>query len=364
MDAQLKYPEVEVPFGACWSLEMDSDYYYLLSGRKWSVLEDELVDKCKEAYEELGVELVYLPHIFNSLNEDVLSYNFPGVEHTGCLNLNQFMDEILEGLEITLGDSESVILRFNNAPAGFVYHRFISDSQEDLAEVLVSYAKESIRISNEKWERELESIRAMMDRGEFPMFSIRSRAYDDACMIEIEGQSPADNNFTSEQNELLDIAIDAVSKLQLHGISLEIIKQLISEKVKLSRIVITKKGKIFLPDYNKEVVMGPLPKTIFLFFLKHDEEFMFSDLMDYKEELCAIYEKVSNRGDKDMMLASIEKLIDPTNNSICEKCSAVRKAFMEQITYDVARNYFIEGKQGMPKRISLDRSLVEWEISI
>ena len=363
MDAQLKYPEVEVPCGACWSLKMDSDYYYLLSGRKWSVLEDELVDKCKEAYEELGVELVYLPHIFNSLNEDVLSYNFPGVEHTSCLNLNQFMEEILEDLEITLGDSESVILRFNNDLAGFVYHRFTSDSQENLAEVLVSYAKESIRISNEKWERELESIRMMMVRDESPMFSI-VRPCEDACMIEIEDLSTADNNFTSEQNELLDIAIEAVSKLQLQGISLDIIKQLISQKVKLSRIVITKNGKIFLPDYNKEVVMGPLPKTIFLFFLKHDEEFMFSDLMDYKEELCTIYEKVSNRGDKDMMFASIEKLTDPTNNSICEKCSAVRKAFMEQITYDVARNYFIEGKQGMPKRISLDRSLVEWEISI
>lgn len=362
MDAQLKYPEVEVPFGTLSSLEYDSDYYYLLSGRKWRVLEDELFEKCKEAYEALGIELVYLPHIFNSLNEDVLSYNFPGVEHTGCLNHNQFMDRILEDLEISLGDNESVILRFNNSPAGFVYHRFTSDNQEDLAETLISYAKESIKIRDEKWEREMACMKRMMARGEFPMFSVV--VHEDACMIEMENLSPADNNFTSEQNELLDIAIDAVSKLQLQGISLEIIKQLISEKVKLSRIVITKKGKIILPDYNKEVVMGPLPKTIFLFFLKHDEEFMFSDLMDYKEELCAIYEKVSNRGDKDMMFASIEKLTDPTDNSICEKCSAVRKAFMEQITYEVARHYFIEGKQGMPKRISLDRSLVEWEISI
>ena len=107
--------------------------------------------------------------------------------------------------------------------------------------------------------------------------------------------------------------------------------------------------------------MGPLPKTIFLFFLKHNREFMFTDLMDYKDELMKIYSKVSNRDDLDQMKRSIDRLVNPLDNSICEKCTAVRTAFMEQIAYDIARNYFIEGKQGMPKHIKLDRAMVEWE---
>ena len=175
----------------------------------------------------------------------------------------------------------------------------------------------------------------------------------------------ADSNFTSEQNYLIDRAIDAVERLQLTGLPMELIKKLISVETRFSRIVITDKFRIFLADYNnKEVVMGPLPKVIFLFFLKHDREFMFSDLMDYKEELLEIYEKVSNRGDKEKMRQSIESLIDPTNNSICEKCTAVRKAFLEQITYNVARNYFIDGRQGLPKKIHLNRSLVVWDAKI
>lgn len=175
----------------------------------------------------------------------------------------------------------------------------------------------------------------------------------------------ADSNFTSEQNYLIDRAIDAVERLQLTGLPMELIKKLISVETRFSRIVITDKFRIFLADYNnKEVVMGPLPKVIFLFFLKHDREFMFSDLMDYKEELLEIYEKVSNRGDKEKMRQSIESLVDPTNNSICEKCTAVRKAFLEQITYNVARNYFIDGRQGLPKKIHLNRSLVVWDAKI
>lgn len=162
----------------------------------------------------------------------------------------------------------------------------------------------------------------------------------------------------------IDIAKETIKKLLMQGISLDIIKELITKKIELSRLVITEKGKILLIDYNKEVVMGPLPKTIFLFFLKHDQEFMFSDLMDYKKELLSIYEKISNRGDKETMIKSIDTLTDPTKNSICEKCSAVRKAFLEQITYDVARNYFIEGTQGMPKKINLNRKLVEWRIKL
>ncbi|MDO4736869.1 MAG: hypothetical protein Q4B21_07650 [Bacteroidia bacterium] len=90
---------------------------------------------------------------------------------------------------------------------------------------------------------------------------------------------------------------------------------------------------------------------------------MFSDLMDYKEELLRIYGKVTNRDDKDKMRDSIDTLVDPFNNSICEKCFAVRKAFLSQVAYNVAKYYFIEGQQGMPKRILLDRTLVEWEDS-
>lgn len=172
-------------------------------------------------------------------------------------------------------------------------------------------------------------------------------------------------NFTSEQKMLLDQAKKVVAELQLKGLPMDLIKELITDQIQYSRLLISKKYRIYLVDYNnKEVTMGPLPKTVFLFFLKHDKEFMLSELMYYKQELLSIYEKVSNRGDKEKMIKSIEALIDPTSNSICEKFSAIKKAFLDILPYNIANSYFIDGKQGMSKKILLDRALVEWQCKI
>lgn len=64
------------------------------------------------------------------------------------------------------------------------------------------------------------------------------------------------------------------------------------------------------------------------------------------------------------MLDSINRLIDPFDNSINEKCAAVKKAFMMQIEDSIARNYYITGAQGEKKGISLDRRLVEWKCEL
>jgi aromatic ring-cleaving dioxygenase len=135
--------------------------------------------------------------------------------------------------------------------------------------------------------------------------------------------------------------------------------------VKISRLRITRHFKIFLTDYdNAEVKMGPLPKTIFLFFLRHPEGVMFSHLMDHRKELQMIYERVCTNDDPQKMRDSIKRLTDPLDNSISEKCAAVKKAFILNIADNIACNYYISGAQGEKKGIPLDRSLVEWECEL
>lgn len=47
-------------------------------------------------------------------------------------------------------------------------------------------------------------------------------------------------------------------------------------KPKLSKLVVTKDLRIFLPDYeNMEITMEPLVKAVFLLFLKRPEGIMF-----------------------------------------------------------------------------------------
>ena len=167
---------------------------------------------------------------------------------------------------------------------------------------------------------------------------------------------------------MMDVAAeevrDAIKQLLLKGFSASIIRSWLDEDVKLSRLRITKQYKILLVDYDKEIKMGPLPKTVFLFFLRHPEGVRFSYLQDHIKELKMIYERVCKNDDLAKMQESIERLINPFDNSICEKCAAIKKAFLLNISDEVAKNYYINGAQGEKKGISLDRNLVEWECEL
>ena len=110
--------------------------------------------------------------------------------------------------------------------------------------------------------------------------------------------------------------------------------------------------------------MGPLPMTVFLFYLRHPEGVKFSYLQDHVKELREIYGRVSVNDDPQRMEDSIASLINPFSNSICEKCAAVKSAFMTLVDDEIACDYYITGMQGGKQGISLDRSLVEWECEL
>jgi uncharacterized protein (DUF1810 family) len=136
----------------------------------------------------------------------------------------------------------------------------------------------------------------------------------------------------------------------------------LKNQVKLSRLTITKDYRILLTDYEgKEVRMEPLVKAIYLLFLKHPEGIAFKFLPDYRKELTNIYSKVRPMGLTEKALQSIEDVTNPLLNSINEKCSRVRAAFINEVDGSLLNNYIILGKSGDIKKITLPRNLVTWE---
>jgi hypothetical protein len=131
---------------------------------------------------------------------------------------------------------------------------------------------------------------------------------------------------------------------------------------KLSKLYIDKSFRIFLSDYNNmEIEMTPLPKTLFLFMLKYSNGVMLKELYKHRQELLYIYGRISNRSDLDQMHNSINDMTNATSNSVNEKCSRIKEAFVSKIDERIANAYFITGDRQEPKRISLDRSLVIFE---
>ena len=172
----------------------------------------------------------------------------------------------------------------------------------------------------------------------------------------------ADFMFDLESKRLADEVRIIREKLERKGVSWAAVMEYVIGQKKLSRLLITKDYRIFLPDYNNiEIVMTPLDKAVYLLYLKHEDGIMFSFLPDFKKELTEIYKRLKPTGDPALVERSIEDITDCTKNSINEKCSHIRGAFMKHFAEHLAENYFVTGKRGEPKMIKLPRELVIWE---
>ena len=171
-------------------------------------------------------------------------------------------------------------------------------------------------------------------------------------------------------NEVMtsDAYIEATNKIyegikQLHslGIGSLVIRSIAGQKNLLSRICIDADYNITLPDYNNMCIeMAPMTKAVYLLFLRHEEGIRFKELPDYRNELTALYWDLIESDDEENVKATVARVTDPFSNAINEHCSRIKTAFTLKFEPSLASNYYINGKRGEPKRISLPRNMVEW----
>lgn len=170
--------------------------------------------------------------------------------------------------------------------------------------------------------------------------------------------------YKDEIETLKDEILIKVEKLRTYGVDDAIIKELFDYKPQLSRLTITSDYRILLPDYDIEIKMTPLVKAVYLLYLRHEEGIWFKNLVDYRDELLSIYARLTRFDDAEIIKQSVNLLVDSTNNSINEKCSRIREAFVSQFSDEIAQYYYISGDRLDAKRIELDRELVEWECEL
>ena len=355
--------------------------YYLISGRKF-VMNDVQYDNIRDIIEGEGYELFYMPGVLPSLSKDVMKYNFPGVKID--FTQEDFSMSVADQLNINLCDDRACLVWYND-DLGIFEHTEPQDSFEALHEQVYNKFNAVLGSIDSDYSFSVGSVDAAEEISDYcqhlPMEEIepsscqrqsrenksfwRSRIpvernlYDLCDDIDDEVESAP---ISSPELDLLaQEAKEAIDKLLLSGFSAEVIKGWLDQKVKLSRIRITKRNKILLVDYDIEVKMGPLPKTVFLFFLRHPEGMRFVDLQDYKQEIYDIYSRLAVSDDLDKIKRSVDLLTDPFDNSINEKCTMIKYAFQKVVKDDIASNYYVSGKQGHVMKIPLDRTLVEWE---
>ena len=114
-----------------------------------------------------------------------------------------------------------------------------------------------------------------------------------------------------------------------------------SAKGKLSKLVITEDYRFVLADYNQEVELQPVHKAVYLLFLAHPEGIEFKKLSEYREELTGYYMATAKMMDKEKIIEGVDHLVNPLDNAINEKCSRIKKAFLELMDEYRASYYII-----------------------
>ena len=175
----------------------------------------------------------------------------------------------------------------------------------------------------------------------------------------------ANTSINNENQDLYNVLVEEVKerlqKLKEYGISEKEISSLFHTEQPLLRLTISRNYRIFLGDEQKEIHMQPLVKSVYILFLKHPEGIIFKDLPAYRQELMKIYSDIRPWGLTERAIQSIEDVTNPLLNSINEKCSRVRAAFLPEIDSSLLEQYIITGKGGEVKKITLPRNLVFWE---
>lgn len=176
------------------------------------------------------------------------------------------------------------------------------------------------------------------------------------------GDDTSDFFFDISSDTLMEEIKTRVEELRRRGIREYQLRNLIESSPTLSKLVITKDFRIILPDYhNLEIKMTPLPKAVFLLFLRHPEGILFKKMREYRAELLYLYRQVTRSLNDLTVQKSIDDVTDPTNNSINEKCARIRESFLREFDEAYAKYYFITGKRGGPKQIILSQEKIIWE---
>lgn len=323
-----------------------------------------LQKKIFNTYEGGFTDLVYVPHIVKKLTQKKQLFYWAPFLNNSQINqissvdtttLLQYLDDPDDACFMKPGFMFFKDMKPNGVSVYEYYPLFHVDKKNPLLEdqikkILLTHSKKI-----EKYRHE----------GEFLHGGNRFNHGGLFCTVEEANENTADEGFHKFDRRIADM-INRLEKdvreLMQHGVSVSLLEKIIHQQDQLSRMVINKEYRIFLPEYNQmEITMEPLVKAVYFLFLKHPEGIVIKHLPDYREELTEIYKQLRPLGMSQRAKQSIEDVTNPLKNSINEKCARIRSAFEQKFDEHLAKNYFITGERGMAKGIALPRNLVTWE---
>jgi hypothetical protein len=183
------------------------------------------------------------------------------------------------------------------------------------------------------------------------------------CPIYIGNEIDEGENVDDDTKEQVELVLKKLNEIRDKGNFIALLplleKQLEDQNQKsskLSSICIDQDYKIWLTDYNLEVKLSHLSKSLYLLFLAMEHGIHLDELINFKKELITIYKSVSNQENYEKMMQSVDLLLQD-KNAIYVHISRIKAVFLKLVQEDIAKEYYITGYKYQPKRIALERKL-------
>jgi hypothetical protein len=375
---------------------------------------DEIASKLKAF--RLSAEFVYLPLVTKQLQHPdslsyLLRYYFPSMERERDLqDISTFSqtDVISRLLFSSLGYTEQInpgLFRYveKDTEGYFVYEYFSFDlsKRSSIMRQIDFYANviadgqvpcpPSVRIEEACMSMDenccmgssspkslfKEKLRKVQEKRSDDLFDKEEqvefrKVLETKCLLEEEKQRtrvyatpslPCPEGYeliTRIKSDIENLKELGLYELLIKEIGHNLFKEDVYSMFRPSRLLMDNDFGIYLPDFNAmEITMTPLPKALFILFLRHPEGINLKSLIDYKKELLEIYKLLSYRETYFDIVESINRICNPFEGSINEKLSRIKEAFLKKMSMDTAKYYIVTGERGKKKSIDIDRSLIE-----
>ena len=150
--------------------------------------------------------------------------------------------------------------------------------------------------------------------------------------------------------KVIDLATQRLTELNKDGNNAEYAYSYPDE------VRVTRDYKIFVNDC--ELHLSPIAKAVYLLFLNHPDGIRFKDLSDYRDELETLYGKVAPYRDRDAIISTIDRLINPSEGAMSECKSRINSLIGNSLFDNSAHDLMISGERGKFMSIKINRTHV------
>ncbi len=178
-------------------------------------------------------------------------------------------------------------------------------------------------------------------------------------IIKLQTANICDTCIQKIREENVDAKILKQARTIFNGIRNEFVYQGEEQSTEPVSIIIDNKGKIFLPEFDLEIKLTPLFKTLYLFYLTKPEGVTVTQLSDFRSELLSIYRKLRPSASIEDAEARINNLSHPLGDGFNPTKTHINKIITELLKEPLADFYRISGTAGNPYKVKVPRNLID-----